>query len=299
MMAGAQEQLFFMNCMFPNLESVSPVTPAAGYLGGKRNLARPICSIIEQVEHDGYAEPCVGMGGIFFRRKKRPKGEYINDISGDVTTLFRVVRRHYQAFVDELEWMLASRDEFDRLKRVDPDTLTDIERAARFLYLQRLRFGGVPRNKCFGVQTGTGARFNAAKLRIALQAIRDRLQPVVIERLSYGDFIARYDRPGMLFYIDPPYFGCERDYGRGIFSRADFALMAAQLGGIAGKFLLSINDTPQIRECFAGFPMMAVETSYSIATQATGRTKKAGELLIANFPLDGAAGGALAVKARP
>ena len=141
------------------LENVNPVSPAAGYLGGKRNLARRICQLIQSIDHDGYAEPFVGMGGIFFRRAARPRFEAINDISGDVTTLFRVVRRHYQAFVDEMEWLLASREEFERLRAVDPATLTDIERAARFLYLQRLAFGGKVVGRTFGVSTTTSARF--------------------------------------------------------------------------------------------------------------------------------------------
>ncbi|MFD2428213.1 DNA adenine methylase [Sphingobium scionense] len=176
------------------LETISPISPAAGYLGGKRNLARRICSIIQSVDHDGYAEPFVGMGGIFFRRAALPRFEAINDISGDVTTLFRVVRRHYQALVDELEWTLASREEFDRLRAIDSACLTDIERAARFLYLQRLAFGGKVVYRTYGVQTSGPARFNLVRLRATLSSIRDRLQPVVIERLPYGDFIRRYDR---------------------------------------------------------------------------------------------------------
>ena len=279
-----------MNCKLPVLESIAPVSPAAGYLGGKRNLARRICSVIEQIDHDGYAEPFVGMGGIFFRRAARPRGEYINDISGDVTTLFRVVRRHYQALVDELEWYQASREEFSRLKSVDPETLTDIERAARFLFLQRLAFGGKVCGRNFGTDSRSPARFNIARLRSTLKALRDRLAPVVIERLPYTEFIRRYDRSGMLFYLDPPYWGCEGDYGADVFGREDFAALAAQLGQIAGKFLLSINDTPAIRECFSRFSMLEVETSYSISTQATGRPKKVGELLIANFDINGAAG---------
>lgn len=202
------------------LEKVTPINPAAGYIGGKRNLAKRICAIIQDVDHDGYAEPFVGMGGIFFRRAARPRAESINDISGDVTTLFRVVRRHYQAFVDEMEWLLASRAEFERLRAIDPATLTDIERAARYLYLQRLAFGGKVASRNFGVDSRTPARFNLARLRATLAAIRDRLQPVVIEQLPYADFIRRYDRPGMLFYLDPPYWNCEDDYGAGIFDRA-------------------------------------------------------------------------------
>ena len=266
--------------------NVTPVSPAAGYMGGKRNLARRICALIQSIEHDGYAEPFVGMGGIFFRRAARPRFEAINDISGDVTTLFRVVRRHYQALVDEMEWLLAGREEFERLRATDPATLTDIERAARFIYLQRLAFGGKVVGRNFGVSTHGAARFNIARLRATLAAIRDRLQPVVIERLAYSDFLRRYDRPGMLFYLDPPYWDCEGDYGRGVFCREDFDLLAAQLHGLAGKFILSLNDTPGVRECFAGFAMAEVDTSYGIAAAATGRPKKVGELLISNVPLD-------------
>lgn len=65
------------------------------------------------------------------------------------------------------------------------------------------------------------SRFNLATLAPMLEDVRDRLQSVTIERLPYLDFLARYDRPGTLFYLDPPYWGCERDYGPG-FERADF-----------------------------------------------------------------------------
>lgn len=280
-----------------SLTPVVPVSPAAGYLGGKRNLARRVCAIIQSVDHDGYAEPFVGMGGIFFRRAARPHFEAINDISGDVTTLFRVVRRHYQALVDELDWLPASREEFDRLKSIDPACLTDIERAARFLYLQRLAFGGKIVGRNFGVSTTTPARFNLARLRATLSDLRDRLQPVVIERLAYADFIRRYDRAGMLFYLDPPYWNCEGDYGAGVFDRADFERLADQLAGIRGKFLLSINDTVGARAVFSRFQMQTVEVTYSVSSCATGNGKRVGELLIANFPLDGAVGAAPASEA--
>jgi DNA adenine methylase len=60
---------------------VRPVSPPAGYIGGKRNLSRRICAIIEATPHTSYAEPFVGMGGIFLRRARRPRAEAINDIS--------------------------------------------------------------------------------------------------------------------------------------------------------------------------------------------------------------------------
>ena len=267
-----------------NLSPVCSTKPVAGYIGGKRNLAKRLTRMIERIDHTTYAEPFVGMGGIFLRRAARPKAEIINDISGDVVALFRVLREHYPYFIDMLKWRLTSRADFERLMKTDPETLTDLQRAARFLYLQRLAFGGKVAGRTFGVDPSRSARFDVTKLEPMLADLHERLAGVVIERLPYHEFIERYDRAGTLFYLDPPYWNCETDYGAGVFSREDFARLADQLAGIRGKFLLSINDTPGVRETFAAFPMLAVETSYSISTSATGRAKPVGELIITNIP---------------
>jgi hypothetical protein len=70
---------------------VPAVSPPAPYLGGKRNLASRITALIATVDHETYVEPFVGMGGIFFRRRQRPRSEVINDLSGDVANLFRKI----------------------------------------------------------------------------------------------------------------------------------------------------------------------------------------------------------------
>jgi DNA adenine methylase len=259
---------------------VRPVAPAAGYIGGKRNLASHLVAMIERVDHDGYAEPFVGMGGVFLRRRSRPKVEVINDVSGDVATFFRVLQRHYAYFLDMLRFRVASRAEFERLKAMPPESLTDLERAVRFLYLQRLAFGGRVKGRTYGVDRTQGARFNVTKLEPMLADIHERLAGVTIEQLGYADFIRRYDRAGMLFYLDPPYWGCEKDYGQDVFGRADFDQLAAQLAGIKGKFLLSINDTPGVRKTFAAFPMTEAATTYTVGA---GSAVKAAELIISNF----------------
>lgn len=265
---------------------VKPVRTAAGYQGGKKNLARRICAIIDRDDHDGYAEPFVGMGGIFLRRSTRPKTEVINDISGDVANFFRVLQEHYPYFIDMLRWRLASRNEFERLNVLPAERLTDLQRAARFLYLQRLTFGGKVRGRNFGVDARSGARFNISRLEPMLADIHDRLAGVVIEQLPFGDFIPRYDRPGMLFYLDPPYFGCEGDYGADTFAPADFTRIADMMRRARAKFLLSINDTPEVREIFSSFSMHQVETTWTIGTKET-RAGRVGELIVSNFDIGG------------
>ena len=214
------------------------------------------------------------------RRSTRPKVEAINDISADVANFFRVLQEHYPYFVDMLRFRVASRNEFERLAALPAERLTDLQRAARFLYLQRLAFGGKVAGRNFGVSSSQSARFNVTTLEPLLAEIHERLAGVWIEQLPYATFIERYDRPGMLFYLDPPYFGCEEDYGAGVFDRADFDRLAELLAAARGKFILSINDRPEIRQAFAAFEIAELETTYTIARGENAR--RAGELVISN-----------------
>jgi DNA adenine methylase len=253
----------------PEFTRVAPVRPVAPYIGGKRNLARQLVEMIDQVPHATYAEPFVGMGGVFLRRRRRPKCEVINDLSGDVWTFYRVLQEHYAYFREELRFRLTSRAEFERLVAVDPSTLTDLQRAARFLYLQRTAFGGKVDGRNFGVSPGRGGSFDLNRLGPMLQDLHERLAGVVVERLPWAAFLARYDRPDTLFYLDPPYFGCEGDYGPGLFDRSQFALMAEALERLQGRFILSINDTPEIRALFGRFRVEPVTLTYRVSGAPT------------------------------
>lgn len=257
--------------------AVAPTKPAAPYIGGKRNLARRLVDLIATVPHRTYAEPFVGMGGVFLRRRLKPPAEVINDWSGDVATFYRVLQRHYVAFLDMLRFQITTRAEFERLVAVDPATLTDLERAARFLYLQRTAFGGKVDSRHFGVSHHRPGRMDVTKLGSILEDLHERLAGVVIERLPWQAFIARYDTPETLFYLDPPYFGCEGDYGPGMFGRGDFEAMAGVLNGLRGRFILSLNDRPEVRQVFGAFQIQAVETHYGIAGRGA---QAAGEVII-------------------
>lgn len=262
------------------MQPVQPVAPVAPWIGGKRNLAERIVRLIETVPHTLYAEPFVGMGGIFLRRRSRPRAEVINDFGRDVATLFRILQRHYPQFLDVMRFQLTTRAEFERLVATDPSTLTDLERAARFLYLQRTAFGGKVSGRHFGVSRNRPARFNLTTLEPMLEDVHSRLSGVTIECLDFEEFLRRYDAPGSLFYLDPPYWGSEGDYGP-IFARADFERLERALRGLRGQFILSLNDRPEVRATFAGFQFTELETTYSIGAKAESRGARK-ELLIRN-----------------
>ncbi len=263
------------------LTPAPPAEPLAPWFGGKKYLAKTIAARIGAIPHTCYAEPFAGMGGVFLRRASRPKSEILNDINGEIVDLFRVLRHHADALAAEFDLCLAARAEFARLLATPPETLTDIRRAARWASLQRMSFGGKPAHLATPGQMGSSvhhpARLSAGRMGALIRSAHDRLQGVHIECLDWATFIPRYDRAFTLFYIDPPYMGHEADYGQDVFDRGDFARLAEMLKGLKGRFILSINDRPEIREMFAWATIEEVQTRYSVNAKTTRRV---GELLI-------------------
>lgn len=248
------------------------------YLGGKSLLAGKILPLVP--EHACYCEVFAGAAWLFFS-KRESDIEIINDINTDLITLYRVVRNHLEEFIRYLKWILVSRDEFARFKLEDPATLTDIQRAVRFYYLLRLSYGAKIVSQSFNVSPMHPPRLNLLRIEEDLSAAHLRLCRAYIENLPYRDVIERYDRPETFFYLDPPYFGCETDYGKGIFSRDDFGIVADLLSVIQGRFILSINDTPETRSLFSSFRITEVSTQYSLSS--TEHNKEVTELLVMNF----------------
>lgn len=207
----------------------------------------------------------------------------LNDINRELVTLYRVVKWHLEEFIKCFKWLLVSRNEFQRFLAENPETLTDVWRAVRFYYLIRTSHGAHVDSPTFGVATTRPPRLNLLRIEEELSAAHLRLAQVTIENLGYGDFIERYDRPHTLFYVDPPYWACEDYYGKGLFERADFERLMDQLAGIKGRFVMSINNVPEIREMFGQFDIMEASTKYSVG--AGGRQTNVTELVIANFDL--------------
>lgn len=168
-----------------------------------------------------------------------------------------------------LKWQIASRADYERLVTVNPDTLTDLERAARFLYLQKMSFGGKVDGRVFGISTSSPAKFDITKLVPLLEAAHERLAGVYIECLKWQEFIDKWDRPGTLFFLDPPYWGVEDYYGKNAFARAEFEELAARLQTIQGRFIMTLNDVLEVRRLFSWAQIEPVTLNYSTSGRPT------------------------------
>lgn len=254
-------------------------SPLSGWMGGKYQLSKQVVSMIPQ--HHCYCEPFAGAAWVFFR-KDRSEVEVLNDINADIITLYRVIQHHLEEFIRWFKWVLVSRNEFNRWLKTDPQTLTDIQRAIRFFYIQKTSFAGRIDKPTFGYAPSSRPRMNLLRVEEDLSAAHLRLSEVYVENLHYAELIKRYDREKTFFYIDPPYWDCEDYYGKNLFSKDDFQALSDQLANIKGKFLLSLNDTPEVREIFSKFTIEPVSVRYSCGTTNT----VAKEVLIRNYELE-------------
>lgn len=212
--------------------------------------------------------------------KTPSKTEVINDINGDVINLYRVIQHHLEEFIRQFKWALTSRQIFKWQQETPIEILTDIQKAARFYYLQKLCFGGKVIGQSFGTATTTTPRLNLIRMEEELSAAHLRLSRVFIEHESWQDCIKRYDRPHTLFYCDPPYWQTE---GYGVeFGFDQYIVMAEIAKSIKGKMIISVNDIPEMREVFSGLNISTTEISYTLSRQADKRSLSK-ELIITNW----------------
>lgn len=255
----------------------SPIIP---WLGGKRRLADRLLPLFPA--HDCYVEVFCGGAALFFLRPMPARTEILNDISGELTNLYRVVQFHLHEFIETFKWHLSSRAQFDLYQAILPRTLTDIQRAARFFYLQHHAFGGKVDCQHYGTAT-TAPQIDLTRIGEQLSAAHLRLAGVNVENLSWADCMQRYDRAHTFFYCDPPYWKTE---GYGVpFPWEEYVKLAEVMRTCQGKVMLSINDHPEIRDCFAGLAMHDLKIKYSVANNHGTPASTSSELVIANWPI--------------
>lgn len=245
------------------------------YIGGKSKLAETIINMIP--DHEAYCEVFAGAAWVFFR-KEPSKYETINDLDSDLVTFYRVLQNHLEEFLRQFRWVLSSREWFEDWKRQqEAGGLTDIQRAARYYYLQRHSFAGRVRSRTFGTGPMRRPRINLLRIEEELSEVHLRLAQVSIENLAWQDFVRRYDRPGTFFYLDPPYY--KAPYYQHNMVLEDFKEMAEILAGLKANFVLSINDHPGIRDIFNSFTVKPVSVAYSASKEVC---TKGNELLVSN-----------------
>ena len=185
--------------------------PIVPWIGGKRKLADHILPLFP--EHQCYVEPFAGAAALFFLKEPSPV-EVINDINGELINLYRVIKHHLEELYRQFKWLLTSRQIWQWLQDTPVETLTDVQRAARFLYLQKLAFGGKVDGQTFGTATTSRPRFNIFSLEQDLQEAHFRLANSTIEHLSWEEGGGTLRSAAYAVLLRPAVLGCRRLRGR-------------------------------------------------------------------------------------
>jgi DNA adenine methylase len=246
------------------------------YIGGKRRLAPLLITLFPP--HVTYVEPFAGGAQVFFH-KPPSRVEILNDIDGEVVNFLRICQLHHEELVRCVRFTIPSRRLHQLYGAQDPTTLTDVQRAVRFLYLQKNSFGGRIHRQNYHYCVAKPSNFNPRRVPDVIRATAKRLEGVQLECWPYEKVLERYDRPTTLFYCDPPYVGV--DLYRTNFADEDFAQLARRLANIRGKFVLSINDCALSRSLFRAFHCREVSLAYT----STRRVPTVTELVFSNYPL--------------
>lgn len=174
---------------------------------------------------------------------------------------------------------MSSRELFELAKDTPPHVLTDIQRAARFLYIQKLAFGGKISSQTFGISPSSPPRFNIIRLEEDLSQAHLRLSRAWIEHLSWDACVKKWDRDYTLHFLDPPYYETE---GYGVpFELEEYYKIAEAMRSMKGSAILTINDHPMMREIFEGFKVESVKIDYTIGGGGTGKNRR--ELIYRNW----------------
>jgi len=245
------------------------------------NKARHSDWILEHIpEHECYVELFGGAAGVLFN-KPRSKIEVYNDLNGDIPHFFEVLRDRCDELQEWLRNAPYSRELYDEwadeyYDGSRPDD--DIERAGRFVYLRYTSFGGKIETKS-GFCSSFGCRSHASDYFSKvdqLDEFAERLRGVEIDCADAFEVIERHDKPGTVFYADPPYVGTEGRYNSEGFDHQRLSEVAESM---EGKIVISYDSVPHFYG--DGFTVTSKESSFGM--DSNGTHKDATEFLIMNF----------------
>ncbi|MEG0165560.1 DNA adenine methylase [Anaerorhabdus sp.] len=278
------------------------------WMGGKWCLAEEIIPRFP-TKYAKYVEVFGGGGSILFARKKTDKVEVYNDFNKHLVNLFQVVKERPFEFLHELDvYNLNSRHEFSCLykflnnERIPYTYLNENIALAKEMLppLEEKEFVDLLTRKAedrdlmqavnyfklisYSFAAG-GKSYNSQPSKIVnisnhIYKCSERLRKVNIENKDFEGLIKQHDAEESFFYCDPPYYKAE--YYEASFNEQDHHRLKNVLSNIKGKFLLSYNDCPFIRDLYKDFCIVSVERNNFISNKSGSIYK---EVLIANYDI--------------
>lgn len=244
---------------FPPEMQLPKPRPVIGWAGGKQRLLKHILPLIP--EHTLYCEVFGGGLAVFLSRPPSYV-EVVNDINGDLVSFYRCCKYHLEPLLDELEFVLNSRREFEDY--IAQPGLTDIQRAARWFIRNKLSFGGHGDN--FAISRSRPLSSRQAR-QVAIRALSRRLDNTTIEQRTWELIFSAYDGAESFFFLDPPYPEAGGALYRG-WDEVTLERFCTAVKQLKGKWVFTFKDCEAIRDLMAGYAFQSVDRARGIANNS-------------------------------
>lgn len=272
------------------------VTPFLKWVGGKRQLMREITGLMPK-KISVYYEPFIGGGAVLFNLQ--PKKAVISDANSELINVYKTIKDKPLELIADLRRHKNEADYFYDIRGLDRKEefliLTDIERASRFIYLNKTCFNGLYRVNSAGEFNSPFGKYNNPNIvnDTVLQAVSNYLNSNQIEILNcdYSEtiFNSKIEKNDFV-YFDPPYYPVSSSsnftgYTQGGFNEQEqlkLRDLCNQLDSMGVKFLLSNSATKFIEEIYACFNITYVKANRAINSVADKRGE-INEVLIRNY----------------
>jgi DNA adenine methylase Dam len=265
--------------------------PVLKWAGGKQQMLDVIRPHVPQ-GYNKYIEPFIGGGAVFFDLD--PENAVISDSNPELINMYQVIADDVESLIEKLDVMDNTEEFYYMVRATNPETLSNVDKAARTIYLNRTCFNGLYRVNKKGEFNVPFGKYKNPKIcdRDNLRAVNEVLKNATILHGDYKNILQEYAEPGDFIFLDPPYIPVSKfsDFKRytkeqfHIKDQKELAEEVRRLSDIGCHALLTNSNHPLVHELYRGFHIDVHQTKRNINSDASKRTGE--DVLVHIKPLD-------------
>ena len=271
---------------------IAETLPIVKWAGGKRQLLADLRDNLPE-DFNRYFEPFIGGGALFF--SLQPDNAYISDVNEELVNLYHVIKTDIYELIDDLKRHKNTKEYFYEIRSIDRNDKyskwTDVQKASRFIYLNRTCFNGLYRVNSKGEFNVPFGDYSNPRIidEINLLNCSNLLQNTEIKCADFSEILNHVEK-GDFVYFDPPYMPLNEtssftSYTKGGFGedmQVKLKETCDELNNLGVYFMLSNSDTPIINKLYKDYNVKKVFASRAINSVASKRGKIS-EVLVRNY----------------
>lgn len=271
------------------------VAPVLKWVGGKRQLIATLKPLFPK-RFNSYCEPFVGGGAVLF--SLQPKNAYVNDINAELINVYSVIQNNVEELIEALNLMKNESEFFYEIRDWDRDrekylSLSEVQRAARIIYLNKTCYNGLYRVNNAGEFNSPFGHYKHPNIvnEPVLRAVSNYFNKANIH-FTTGDYSSVLENigRGTFVYLDPPYDPISTSanftgYSKGGFSKEEQIRLREhcdELDARGIKFMLSNSATEFILDQYHNYNIITVQAKRSINSIGSKRGN-VDEVVVTNY----------------